>query len=147
MKQLLIKLFTKLLDVITNRFKWLSDNIQSWLTPILKALGLGGVGILSFDSFRSAFDDGVDRFGLFARLFQIDDILGTINNAFNSIGLSNYLNVDFLGICSAFGIIVAINQILNAIAWAVLVSIALFCVKLFVMGSLEIVKIAGLKKV
>lgn len=127
-------------NVLKSCFMWLWQNMQSYFEPILKALGFGGLALISFDSFRDIVNGSVDKFGIFARLLQIDDLFVTINNAFSPY-LVGYINTDFIGCCQAFGIVIAINQILNALGWSVLVSIIMYLFKIFMSVAVTVVKV------
>ena len=65
----------------------------------------------------------------FARIFQIDDIFDSINDVFSPY-LTSYISTDFIGVCNAFGIISAINEILNAVGWSLMVYLFIFVARI-----------------
>lgn len=133
-KNLLRKFWNKLKDLLIS----LNDKILDKLDEILKALGFAGIGGISFLAFKEAFDDTMDRFGIFARFLQIDDLFEKIDNSFGQ-SLNGVLNTNFTGICSAFGIVTAINEILSAIGWSLIIFVALMVFKYFVNGLMTLI--------
>lgn len=131
MKQLLINLFKKLAtflgDSWFNSIKWLNDELFNWLPKVLKGLGFAGLADIIIESFTDSFNSSVDKFGFFARLFQIDDLFTSINNSWGS-SLNNTLNTDFIGVCNAFGIIASINEIINCLSWTLIIWVFIFIV-------------------
>lgn len=120
MKSLLVKIAT-----------WMLAHHKKWLESILKTIGVSGVLGISVGAFTSAFNEGMEKLGVFARLLQIDDVIDTINSGFGS-KLNDVMNVDFSTLCSALGIITAINEILNSIGWCLIVFVFLLVLRLFV---------------
>lgn len=140
MKSMIKRLFTWLWEkAIKPFFARFHDKVIQYLDKILKAIGIAGVGGLTFAAYKDAFDETVDKFGIFARILQIDDVFNGINNSFGQ-SLNGVLNTDFIGVCGAFGIITAVNEILSAIGWSFLIFVALMVLKLFVNGALVFVK-------
>ena len=135
-KNLLKKFWNKLKDLLVS----LNDKILSKLDQILKALGFAGIGGISFLSFKEAFDESVDRFGIFARFLQIDDLFDSIDSAFGP-NINGVLNTNFTGVCSALGIVTAINEILSAIGWSFIIFIALMVMKYFINGLMTLITI------
>ena len=125
MKEFIKRLFQSFWNKLRPLLEGLLDKVIGRLDQILKVLGFAGIGGVSFLAYKEAFDDTIDRFGLFARLLQIDDLFESIDNAFGA-SLNGVLNTNFTGICSAFGIVTAINEILNAIGWSLVIFVALF---------------------
>lgn len=145
MKQLLIYLFKKLAtflgDSFFNSIKWLNDELLNWLPKVLKGLGFAGLADIIIESFTDSFNSSVDKFGFFARLFQIDDIFTSINNAWG-VSLHNTLNTDFIGVCNAFGIIASINEIINCLSWTLIIWVFIFIVNnlfKFIAGALLVI--------
>lgn len=133
-KNLLRKFWNKLKDLLIS----LNDKILGKLDEILKALGFAGISGISFLAFKEAFDDTMDRFGFFARFLQIDDLFDKIDSSFGQ-SLNGVLNTNFTGICSAFGIVTAINEILSAIGWSLIIFVALMVFKYFVNGLMTLI--------
>lgn len=133
MKNFFKRLFKKYFDYLADRFhhtvKWLNDELYNWLPKVLKGLGFSGMAAIVLETFKTSFDDSVEKFGFFARLLQIDDIFDSINDVFTPF-LSGHLNTDFIGVCNAFGIIAAINEILGAIGWSLIIYAFLFVCRL-----------------
>lgn len=145
MKQLLINLFKKLAtflgDSWFNSIKWLNDELFNWLPKVLKGLGFAGLADIIIESFTDSFNSSVDKFGFFARLFQIDDIFISINNSWGA-SIHNTLNTDFIGVCNAFGIIASINEIINCLSWTLLIWVFIFIVNnlfKFIAGALLVI--------
>lgn len=145
MKQLLINLFKKLAtflgDSWFNSIKWLNDELFNWLPKVLKGLGFAGLADIIIESFTDSFNSSVDKFGFFARLFQIDDLFTSINNSWGS-SLNNTLNTDFIGVCNAFGIIASINEIINCVSWTLIIWVFIFIVNnlfKFIAGALLVI--------
>lgn len=145
MKQLLINLFKNLAnflgDTFFNSIKWLNDELFNWLPKVLKGLGFAGLADIVIESFMESFNSSVDKFGFFARLFQIDDIFTSINNSWGS-SLHNTLNTDFIGVCNAFGIIASINEIINCLSWTLIIWVFIFIVNnlfKFIAGALLVI--------
>lgn len=145
MKQLLINLFKKLAnffgDSWFNSIKWLNDELFNWLPKVLKGLGFAGLADIVIESFTDSFNSSVDKFGFFARLFQIDDLFTSINNSWGS-SLNNTLNTDFIGVCNAFGIIASINEIINCVSWTLIIWVFIFIVNnlfKFIAGALLVI--------
>lgn len=118
------------------------EKLVEHFDKVLKGLGFAGIGGISFLAFKEGFNDAVDRFGFFARFLQIDDIFDSINNAFGS-SLQGVLNTDFIGVCSSFGIITAVNQILAAIGWSFIIFIGLMLFKWFINGAMAIITLVS----
>lgn len=142
MKNLLINLFKKLYSYLGESFfnavKWLNDELFNWLPKLLKGLGFGGLATIIIQTFTESFNSSVDKFGFFARLFQIDDVFDMINSAWGS-NLSNVMNTDFIGVCNAFGIIASINEIINCLSWTLIIWVFIFIVNnlfKFISGAL-----------
>lgn len=129
LKKLLKKISSYLGDRFHNSIKWLNDELYLWLPKVLKGLGFTGLATLVISTFKDSFEGGIEKFGFFARVFQIDDVFDTINNAFSPY-LTNYVNTNFIGVCNAFGIISAINEILNAIGWSLMVYLFIFVARI-----------------
>lgn len=133
MKSFLAKIFRKISSYLGERFhnsvKWLNDELFLWLPKALKGLGFAGLSALVISTFYDSFESGLEKFGFFARLFQIDDVFDIINNAFSPY-LTNYITTDFIGMCNAFGIISAINEVLNAVGWSLMVYLFIFIVRI-----------------
>lgn len=145
MKDLLVKLIKKLGNFLGdswfNSIKWLNDELFNWLPKVLKGLGFAGLADIIIESFTDSFNSSVDKFGFFARLFQIDDIFTSINNSWGS-SLHNTLNTDFIGVCNAFGIIASINEIINCLSWTLIIWVFIFIVNnlfKFIAGALLVI--------
>lgn len=131
MKKFLEKIIKKcsswLGEKVTASIKWLNDELFSWLPKFLKGVGVVGIIKIIYDTLRESYDDVLDKFSFFARLLQIDDVFDSINNAFSPY-LSGVLNTDFIGVCNSFGIIAAINEIINVICWSIIIWVFLWIV-------------------
>lgn len=125
LKRLFRKFFSYFADRFHNSIKWLNDEVYKWLPKVLKGLGFAGLASSVISTFYTSYNSALDKFGLFARLLQIDDLFESINNAFGSF-LINHVNTDFVGVCNSFGIIAAINEILNAVGWSFLIYVFIF---------------------
>lgn len=141
MKKFLENLLKKFWDKLCPLLEKLVDKILEHLDKVLKGLGFAGIGGISFLAYKEAFDDTFDRFGAFARFLQIDDLFESIDNSFGQ-SLNGVINTNFTGICSSFGIVTAINEILSAIGWSLIIFVALMVFKWFVNGLMAIVAIA-----
>lgn len=141
MKEFLKKLLQKFWDKLRPLLENLVDKIIQHIDKVLKGLGFAGIGGISFLAYKDAFDDSLDRFGVFARFLQIDDLFDKIDNSFGQT-LNGVLNTNFTGVCSAFGIVTAINEILSAIGWSLIIFIALMVFKWFVNGLMVLLTIA-----
>lgn len=141
MKQFILNIFRKFWDKLRPLLEKLVDKIIQHLDKVLKGLGFAGIGGISFLAYKEAFDDSMDRFGVFARFLQIDDLFDKIDNAFGP-SINGVLNTNFTGVCSAFGIVTAINEILTAIGWSLIIFIALMVFKWFVNGLMVLTTIA-----
>lgn len=95
------------------------------MPKVLKGLGFTGFAAIVYDTIRNGFDESLDRFSLFARLFQIDDLFDLINDSWSPY-LSDTINTTFIGACNAFGIIAAINEIINTISWSLIIWVFLW---------------------
>ncbi len=140
-EDLIKKLATFLGDTWFNSIKWLNDELFNWLPKVLKGLGFAGLADIIIESFTDSFNSSVDKFGFFARLFQIDDIFTSINNSWGA-SLHNTLNTDFIGVCNAFGIIASINEIINCLSWTLIIWVFIFIVNnlfKFIAGALLII--------
>lgn len=141
LEDLIKKLATFLGDTWFNSIKWLNDELFNWLPKVLKGLGFAGLADIVIESFTESFNSSVDKFGFFARLFQIDDIFTSINNAWGA-SLHNTLNTDFIGVCNAFGIIASINEIINCLSWTLIIWVFIFIVNnlfKFIAGALLVI--------
>lgn len=141
LKDLLKKLGHYLGDSFFKSIKWLNDELYNWLPKLLKGLGFTGLAGIIIDTFSESYNSTVDKFGFFARLFQIDDIFLSINNAFGA-SLHNTLNTDFIGVCNAFGIIASINEIINCLSWTLIIWVFIFIVNnlfKFITGALLVI--------
>lgn len=141
LEDLIKKLATFLGDTWFNSIKWLNDELFNWLPKVLKGLGFAGLADIVIESFTESFNSSVDKFGFFARLFQIDDIFTSINNSWGA-SLHNTLNTDFIGVCNAFGIIASINEIINCLSWTLIIWVFIFIVNnlfKFIAGALLVI--------
>ena len=133
MKSFLAKILKKISSYLGESFhnsvKWLNDELFLWLPKVLKGMGFAGLSALVINTFYQSYNTGVERFGLFARIFQIDDIFDSINDVFSPY-LTSYISTDFIGVCNAFGIISAINEILNAVGWSLMVYLFIFVARI-----------------
>lgn len=141
LEDLIKKLATFLGDTFFNSIKWLNDELFNWLPKVLKGLGFAGLADIVIESFTDSFNSSVDKFGFFARLFQIDDIFTSINNSWGA-SLHNTLNTDFIGVCNSFGIIASINEIINCLSWTLIIWVFIFIVNnlfKFIAGALLVI--------
>lgn len=141
MKQFILNIFIKFWDKLRPFLQKLVDKIIEHFDKVLKGLGFAGIGGISFLAYKEAFDDSMDRFGVFARFLQIDDLFEKIDNSIGG-NLNGVLNTNFTGVCSAFGIVTAINEILSAIGWSLIIFVALMVFKWFVNGLMVLLAIA-----
>lgn len=140
MKEFFKRLLQKFFDKLKALLERLFEGVISRLDEILKLMGFAGLGGFSFLAYKEAFDDTIDHFGIFARVLQIDDLFDKIDTAFGP-SIYGVLNTNFTGVCSAFGIVTAINEILNSIAWSLIIFVALFVFKAFVNGMMAVVSV------
>lgn len=140
MKQFILNIIKKFWDKLRPLLQQLTDKIIQHLDKVLKGLGFAGIGGISFLAYKEAFNDTMDRFGIFARFLQIDDLFESIDNAFGA-SLNGVLNTNFTGVCSALGIVTAINEILSAIGWSFIIFVALMVMKYFINGLMTLITI------
>lgn len=127
---LLKSLFQRLLNTIFDAFRWGFKNLKEWLTPVLKSLGIGAVGVEGVSIFVDSWKNVNEKFGTIAQFFQIDDLLSSIGSVVNP-HLSVVTDSTFEQIFAYCGGVHCINLFMNNAGIAVGVAIALLLLSLF----------------
>ena len=128
--ELLKSLFQRLTVSLSDAFRWGFNNLKDWLSPVLKALGIGAIGLEGVSIFVDSWNNVNEKFGLIAQFFQIDDLISSIGAVVNP-RLSIVTDSTFEQIFSYCGGVHCINLFLNNASIAIGVSIALLLLSLF----------------
>lgn len=134
----LVKISPKLADWVGQTLTKVLDWSERHFSGILKStLGIaGGAGTLALvgNTANSIYIQGKEEFGLFARIFQIDDLLAYLSQTFDP-QISSFCDTTLLNIFINFGFCEAVNNILNAIAYGFMCMLIMWSLKM-VLGLL-----------
>lgn len=134
-------------NLFSKTAKWLSEDIKGWLLPVLKVLGVASAGAVTFSEWQDFLDSAKDKFGFVARLLQIDDVFDSINSAFSNWPVFNQVcDSSFNEMAGAFGLVSAINEILNTIGICLVFAIVMLLARWITGGIAKVVMFAGMKK-
>lgn len=122
--------FSKITVFISDAFRWGSNNLKAWLSPVLKTLGFGAVGVEGVSVFVDSWKNVNEQFGFWASFFNIDSLLSQIGNVVNP-RLTSVTDSTFEQIFSYCGGVHCINLFLNNAAIFIGLAIALMILNLF----------------
>lgn len=121
--------FSRVTVFISDAFRWGANNLKAWLSPVLKTLGFGAVGIEGVSVFVDSWKNVNEKFGFWASFFNIDSLLSQIGNVVNP-RLTYVTDSTFEQIFSYCGGVHCINLFLNNVAIFVGLAIALMILNL-----------------
>lgn len=121
--------FSKITLFISDAFRWGSNNLKDWLSPVLKTLGFGAVGVEGVSVFVDSWKNVNEHFGFWASFFNIDSLLSQIGNVVNP-RLTSVTDSTFEQIFSYCGGVHCINLFLNNAAIFIGLAIALMILNL-----------------
>lgn len=129
-------------NLFSKTAKWLSQDVKGWLLPVLKVLGVGAAGSVTFNEWQNFLDTAKDKFGFVARLLQIDDVFNSINNALLSWPtFTNICDSSFNEMAGAFGLVSAINEILNTLGVCLVFAIVMLVARWITGGIAKVVSV------
>lgn len=130
-------------NLFSNTAKWLAENLKGWLLPVLKVLGVGAAGAVTFNEWQNFLDTAKDKFGFVARLLQIDNVFNSINNALLSWPtFTSICDSSFNEMAGAFGLVSAINEILNTIGVCIVFAIVMLVCRWLTGGIAKVASVA-----
>lgn len=127
--ELLKSSFSKIIVFISDAFRWGFNNLKAWLSPVLKTLGFGAVGVEGVSVFVDSWKNVNEQFGFWASFFNIDSLLSQIGNVVNP-RLTSVTESTFEQIFSFCGGVHCINLFLNNAAIFIGLAIALMILNL-----------------
>lgn len=139
--ELLKSSFSKITVFISDAFRWASNNLKAWLSPVLKTLGFGAVGVEGVSIFVDSWKNVNEQFGFWASFFNIDSLLSQIGNVVNP-RLTSVTDSTFEQIFSFCGGVHCINLFLNNAAIFIGLAIALMILNLIAFIVKTIIDVA-----
>lgn len=133
-------------NLFSKTAKWLAEDVKGWLLPVLKVLGVASAGAVTFNEWQNFLDTAKGKFGFVARLLHIDDVFNSINNALLSWPtFTSICDSSFNEMAGAFGVVSAINEILNTIGVCFVFAIVMFVARWIIGGIAKVASVAFTK--